>query len=205
MLLDAEHATRSILHAPGATLDGLSPRALEAAGAATWVHVDHVGWPLAADLDPASLSVDAGNPIDGLSIEGIGVYAPTAASLRSRYPDRDLGAAVQAALDDGALRVVATLGVGGALAADAAGACRVGPAPVAVRSTLGAGDVFHGALLAALVAGFELPEALRRANLAAALSCRGLDGREAIPTPDELDAHLAAAPPAEPIILREVR
>lgn len=205
ILLDAGLATRSILHAPGAVLDGLSPAALEAAGAARWVHLDHVGWPLAGALDRQTLSIDAGNPIDDLVLEGIGIYAPTATSLRERYPDRDLGAAMQAALDDGARRVVVTLGGDGGLAADPTGAWRVGPATVAVRSTLGAGDVFHGALLAALVADAELPEALRRANLAAAMSCRGLDGREAIPTAGELDAHLASAPPAEPITLREVR
>jgi sugar/nucleoside kinase (ribokinase family) len=56
-----------------------------------------------------------------------------------------------------------------------------------VVSTLGAGDVFHGALLACLVKGAPLPDALRAANLAAALSCRALDGRSAIPTASELE------------------
>jgi sugar/nucleoside kinase (ribokinase family) len=54
-------------------------------------------------------------------------------------------------------------------------------------STLGAGDVFHGALLAQLVAAVPLRKALRVANLAAALSCRALDGRSAIPTASELE------------------
>jgi sugar/nucleoside kinase (ribokinase family) len=59
--------------------------------------------------------------------------------------------------------------------------------PVAgVVSTLGAGDVFHGALLAALVRGLDLTDALTKANAAAALSCRALDGRSAIPTWEEL-------------------
>jgi sulfofructose kinase len=50
-----------------------------------------------------------------------------------------------------------------------------------VVSTLGAGDVFHGALLAQLVRDVPLPEALAAANEIAALSCRALDGRSAIP------------------------
>ena len=53
-------------------------------------------------------------------------------------------------------------------------------------STLGAGDVFHGALLAGLVQGRPLRETLELANTAAALSCRALDGRSAIPTLAEL-------------------
>jgi sugar/nucleoside kinase (ribokinase family) len=57
-------------------------------------------------------------------------------------------------------------------------------------STLGAGDVFHGALLAWLVRGEPLAEALRAANTAASLSCRALDGRSAIPTLDELEKEL---------------
>jgi sugar/nucleoside kinase (ribokinase family) len=59
---------------------------------------------------------------------------------------------------------------------------------VAAKGTLGAGDVFHGALIAALVGGEPLREALATANLCAALSCRALDGRTAIPTRDELEA-----------------
>ena len=57
---------------------------------------------------------------------------------------------------------------------------------VDVVSTLGAGDVFHGALLAQLVRDVPLAEALARANEAAALSCRALDGRSAIPTLHEV-------------------
>ena len=60
-------------------------------------------------------------------------------------------------------------------------------------STLGAGDVFHGALLASLVRGLEIADALRHANAAAALSCRALDGRSGIPTWPELEAFLARA------------
>jgi len=205
ILLDATRATRSILHAPGAVLDRLSPAAAQATAAASWVHVDHAGWPHVAHIERARLSVDAGNPIDGLALVGVGVYAPTATSLRDRYPGRELGSAMRAALDEGARRVVVTLGEDGAVAADANGAWRSGPVQVDVRSTLGAGDVFHGALLSALVAGEELPEALRRANLAAALSCRGFGGRDAIPTAAELDAHLDTTPSAQSITLEEVR
>jgi len=62
---------------------------------------------------------------------------------------------------------------------------------VDVVSTLGAGDVFHGALLACLARRLALRDALVHANACAALSCRALDGRSAIPTWDELERELA--------------
>ena len=60
-----------------------------------------------------------------------------------------------------------------------------------VVSSLGAGDVFHGAFLAGHVRGLRLTEALACANAAAAMSCRALDGRSGIPTWDELHGFLA--------------
>jgi sugar/nucleoside kinase (ribokinase family) len=60
-----------------------------------------------------------------------------------------------------------------------------------VVSTLGAGDVFHGALLAQLVEDVPLAEALVAANVCAGLSCRALDGRSAIPTGEELEREVA--------------
>ncbi|MEV0618183.1 PfkB family carbohydrate kinase [Nonomuraea sp. NPDC050404] len=97
------------------------------------------------------------------------------------------------------VRVVATDGPHGAYAADAGGCWRVpGLAGIEVRSTLGAGDVFHGALVAALARTFDLPAALAYANAAAALSCRGLDGRSGIPGHAETLA-AATAHPAAPL------
>lgn len=201
ILLDRSAGTRSILHAPGAALARLPPGALESCRRAAWVHVDHAGYAVVRAVDRGRLSVDAGNAIDDLSLDGIGLYVPTASAIRSRYPGRSLPAAVALALDEGARRVVVTDGAAGAIAADAGGAWRIGPFRVQVVSTLGAGDVFHGALLAALVAGHRLPQAARRANVAAALSCRAIDGRSGIPTATELERALAGAPEPEPILL----
>jgi sulfofructose kinase len=199
ILLDRSRGTRSILHVPGATAQRPS-----VPSGAQFVHVDHVGYGLAGSVEPGRLSVDAGNPIDALSLDGIALYAPTAEALRSRYPGLGVGAAVQAALDEGAERVAITLGSAGALAADRSGAWRVAGVDLDVVSTLGAGDVFHGALLAMLLAVRPLGDALQRANLAAALSCRALDGRSAIPTKRELEDAVAASPPLEPVVLEQV-
>jgi sulfofructose kinase len=170
---------------------------------AAWIHVDHVGYAALPALRAAGVttpvSLDGGNAIDGLSLAGIELYAPTELALLERYrgcrPEEALGTAV----GEGPRLVVATRGARGSIAAvrDADGRVRIEAAaapPLPTISTLGAGDVFHGVLLAALVDGHELGEAMRRANAAAALSCGALDGRSGIPSRSALDAFLASAP-----------
>jgi sulfofructose kinase len=201
ILLDRSAGTRTILHAPGVNLEALDARAGAALVAATWIHADHAGYSLVGGSESARLSVDGGHTIEGLGLGGLGLYAPSSVALLERYPGRRLLDAVRAALDEGAVRVAVTLGAEGTLAADASGAWRIRGIPVEVASTLGAGDVFHGALLASLLDGLALPEAARRANVAAAMSCGAIDGRGAIPTRSALDAATRDAPAVEPVML----
>jgi sulfofructose kinase len=137
---------------------------------AEWVHVDHVGYPAVRGLcDGASLSVDGGNPIPDLDVSEVALYAPNRDDgLRARLTVVTHGADGCTAFRDGETMEVPGEPVDGLV------------------STLGAGDVFHGALLAALARGLELRSALRAANRCAALSCRALDGRSAIPAWEEL-------------------
>jgi len=144
------------------------PEALEGA---EWVHVDHVGYDAVPASRQARVSVDGGFPIPELDMSKIDLYAPPAD------------------LDDGrrAKLTVVTRGADGCTAYTEDGEVTVPGYPVDdMVSTLGAGDVFHGALLAAFVRGLDLLAALEKANAAAALSCRALDGHSAIPTWDEL-------------------
>jgi sugar/nucleoside kinase (ribokinase family) len=158
-----------------------SRRALELCRDAAWVHVDQTGY--AAAPRDARLSIDGGNPIHGLDLTAVALYAPTESRLRETHGD------AQAALDEGAELVVVTRGDGGSAAYTRQGEVVEAPAyPVEPVSTLGAGDVFHGALLAALLRDEPLGEALAFANTCAALSCRALDGRSAIPTLEEVSA-----------------
>ena len=157
----------------------LSARAEELCRGAAWVHVDQTGY--GAVPRGVRLSVDAGNPVDGLDVAGVALYGPTEAAL-----ERDFGSA-DAALEAGAELVVVTRGERGSTAYGPEGAIDAPAAPLLDPvSTLGAGDVFHGALLAALVREQPLAEALAFANGVAALSCRALDGRSAIPTAEEV-------------------
>jgi sugar/nucleoside kinase (ribokinase family) len=142
---------------------------------AEWVHVDHVGYHAVTPNDTASLSVDGGNPIPGLDLAHVDLYAPSEA------------------MDDGrrAKLTVVTRGADGCTAYTGDEQIDVPGFSVEGVSTLGAGDVFHGALLACFVRGLELRDALSHANACAALSCRALDGRSAIPTWDELEQAVA--------------
>ncbi len=57
---------------------------------------------------------------------------------------------------------------------------------VKAYDTTGAGDVFHGAFIHALLQDWKINRALRFANAAAALSCRKLSGSGGIPELDEV-------------------
>lgn len=156
----------------------------EAVASAAWVHVDHLGWSAVQPLAPEiRLSVDAGNPIPNFGIDGVELYVPTIERLRADFgPGMTEIELVQTAIDRGARSVVATAGGRGAWAHDGCGPVVHVPAvPTLIVSTLGAGDVFHGALLAAVAAGQALADAVGLANQVAAASCTGLDGRSRIP------------------------
>ena len=196
IVVDTTLGTRSICATPGPRLDLQGPgaqvrAAVEALRGARLVHGDHLGWAaLTSVLDvrePTArppVSADVSYDAPGFDVDGLDLYVPSLAR------DVEPGAFLEGALAAGAGCVVATRGAHGSVAA-----CRDGrraSAPgvaVEVVSTLGAGDVFHGALLFALDKGLELGAALSLANAVAAASCRGLDGRSAIP---RLPAHLGA-------------
>jgi sulfofructose kinase len=170
---------RSIVHRAGTADFG------EVDVAADWVHVDHTGYGHVHAGAGATFSLDGGIAIDGLDLRGIAVYAPTEERLCADFGSAD------AALEAGAEVVVVTRGPEGSVATTRDGVVEAPGVPCAgLVSTLGAGDVFHGALVAALVRGTALPDALHAANTAASLSCRALDGRSAIPRADELERSL---------------
>jgi sulfofructose kinase len=65
--------------------------------------------------------------------------------------------------------------------------------PVRPVDTLGAGDVFHGALALALAEGQPIEPALRFAMASAAIKCTRFGGRAGAPTRAEVEALLAGA------------
>lgn len=63
--------------------------------------------------------------------------------------------------------------------------------PGGCRDTTGAGDAFRAGLLYSLLKGQELEEAARTANAVAALKCRAIGARTALPTTAELENFLS--------------
>lgn len=91
--------------------------------------------------------------------------------------------------------VIATLGPDGAFAveADNATSHRVPALAVNVVDTTGAGDCFVGVLAGALERGLALPDAMRRAAVAASLACTALGAGPSFPCRETIDAAMGCA------------
>ena len=165
---------------------------------AQWVHVDHVGITRLAELGISRgngplISFDAGYGVETFDPITVDLFVPTDRQMSLRYPGVDLAVALENDSMKAGNTVVATQGSAGSAGFSPETGLVTAPGfKVEVTSTLGAGDVFHGALVAQLIHGFPLQEAMRRANAVAALSCTGLDGQSKIPTTNELDTYLEA-------------
>ena len=95
---------------------------------------------------------------------------------------------------------IVTLGSAGAMAISADAGWQVGALPVRPVDTTGAGDTFAGVLAAFLDEGLDIPDALHRASVAAALSCEAIGAQSAQPTRSAIDGRLGELAP--PVTLR---
>lgn len=198
VVISGTERSRAIVNRVGPPLElAGNARAIELLAQADWVHVDQHGWRAVRDVrgdigGSVRLSIDAGNEIPGLELDDTALYVPTREALERRYGGGDVEVAMRRAIADGAHTVVITDGGRGSRGLRADGESAAASAPdVRIVSTLGAGDVFHGALIAGLThvhggvlnGGFAV--AIAYATAAATLSCRGVDGRTRIPNHDE--------------------
>jgi sugar/nucleoside kinase (ribokinase family) len=88
-----------------------------------------------------------------------------------------------------------TLGASGAAALDGDAFQRQPAFDVLAIDSTGAGDVFRGGFIYALLQGQPIDQALRIANAAAAISCTRLGALNGVPTREELDALLTPKAP----------
>jgi sulfofructose kinase len=152
-----------------------------------WIHVDQFGmkaikeWGVSRGGN-SKLSIDIGYTTPGLNTADYDLYAPSA----------NITTDVSTAIRDKNI-VVISQGGDGSVYSDGVNFGEVPAIKTEILSTLGAGDVFHGALVATQVWEKPIEEAVAIANIVAGLSCRGLDGQSGIPTKAELDAFLARA------------
>lgn len=108
----------------------------------------------------------------------------------------------QALVASGMRRVILTLGGNGALLASAEGLIHVPAFPVTAVDTTGAGDAFIGSLACFLASGCAEAEAIRRANLYAALSTLRTGTQSSFVTRAQFEAEWVrrkdSAPPPHP-------
>jgi len=193
-----EHSARAISTRQPMVQAPINESAKKLIAQAQWVHVDHVGINRLAELGISRgngplISFDAGYGVETFDPITVDLFVPTDRQMALRYPGIDLAVALENDSMKAGNTVVATQGSAGSAGFSPETGLVTAPGfTVDVMSTLGAGDVFHGALVAQLIHGFPLQAAMRRANAVAALSCTGLDGQSKIPTTTELDAYLEA-------------
>jgi ribokinase len=106
--------------------------------------------------------------------------------------DADAFEAADRFRSNGVRVVIITLGARGACVVDGGFRDIVPGFRVEAVDTTAAGDVFNGALAVALGEGMMLPEAVRFANAAAALSVTKLGAQPSIPRRPEIDRFLAS-------------
>jgi sulfofructose kinase len=193
-----EHSTRAISTRQPMVQAPINEAAKKLIAQVQWVHVDHVGIIRLTELGISRgngplISFDAGYGVEAFDPITVDLFVPTDRQMALRYPGVDLAVALENDSMKAGNTVVATQGSAGSAGFSSETGLVTAPGfTVDVMSTLGAGDVFHGALVAQIIQGHSLQVALRRANAVAALSCRGLDGQSMIPTTIELDAYLEA-------------
>jgi sulfofructose kinase len=193
-----EHSARAISTRQPVTQAPINEAAKKLIANAQWLHVDHVGINRLDEMGVSrgkgpQISFDAGYGVETFDPITVDLFVPTDRQMSLRYPGIDLAVALENDSMKAGNTVVATQGSAGSAGfSPETGLVRAPGFKVEVTSTLGAGDVFHGALVAQMIQGHQLQEAMRRANAVAALSCRGLDGQSMIPTTSELNTYLEA-------------
>ena len=191
-----EHNSRAISTRQPMQQVNLNSEAKKLISQAKWLHVDHVGINRLKSENISrgngpKISFDAGYNVADFDAAEVDLFVPTDRQMALRFPDQQLSAAVEKDATSAKNITVATQGSAGSTGfSSESGLVHAAGFAVEVVSTLGAGDVFHGALLAQVIQGYKLEEALQRANAVAALSCRGLDGQSMIPNTSELNSFL---------------
>ncbi|MDE2449228.1 MAG: ribokinase [Gammaproteobacteria bacterium] len=122
---------------------------------------------------------------------------------RQVQSEADLNACVDALLERGMQRVILTLGARGAVLASPSSRAHMPAYQVSVADTTGAGDAFIGSLAVFLSEGMSDEEAVRRANLYAALSTTRTGTQKSFAKRAEFEAELIRRRPgAAPNISR---
>jgi len=181
----------------------LRPREIvaEAINAARLVHVDDVDQPAA--ILAARLAREAGLPVTS-DIDRITdltdelIAAVTIPIFAEHVPPAltgitDMEASMRRMRESHEGLIIVTCGSKGAVALDRDRFFHSPGFAVAAVDTTGAGDVFRGGLIFALLRGWDTHESLRFANAAAAISCTRLGAMEGAPSLVEVEQLIATS------------
>ena len=147
------------------------------------IFAEHVLEPLTGerDFERALRAIQRGRVRPRVRLKPDTTYEGTARLKPNDSPGRERK--TQPAYEQGLVCV--TLGARGAMLLDGDRLHQAPAFPVAVSDTTGAGDVFRGAFIAALLRGDAPGDILRFANAAAAISCTRPGAINGVPTLDE--------------------
>ena len=156
-----------------------------------WVHCDQQGVVALqkANIHRAAspkLSIDLGYFVEGVIPEDFDLFAPSDRVMQELYPEIGISESVSLLARKAKNKVVVAQGSTGAYFADSNDHGLVPTTANHIVSTLGAGDVFHGALLASQIWGTSLQTGTAIANIVAGISCQALDGQSGIPRKADL-------------------
>lgn len=198
ILLAEGHGERVVLWHRDAAI-ALSPTEVDrdAITTARLLHVDDVD--IEPSLQAANLATAAGKPVTS-DIEGSGdearalVEAVTIPIFAEHVPaaltgDDDLPRALARLRKPHHAMLCVTLGARGALLIAGDDIFREPGIAVNTVDTTGAGDIFRGAFIVALLRGKQPRDILRFANMAAGISCTRVGAMSSIPSLDEISGH----------------
>jgi ribokinase len=135
-------------------------------------------------------------PVDLSALKDLDYFVPneSEAETISGQPVRsveDAGKCAEKLVNGGIRRVIITLGANGSFLASGDGSEHIGAFAVNSVDSSGAGDAFIGSFAVFLADGVPEKEAVRRANLYAALSTTGIGTQKSFYARDRFDAELA--------------
>ena len=139
-----------------------------------------------------TIVVDAGSMREGaLALVNLSDYFIASEDFARQFShDNDPKAAAMELLGLGAKTVIITLGEKGSICVSPESYFYQPAFKVKAVDTTGCGDVFHGAFISGLLRKWDLRETIRFASAAAALKCREIGGRTAIPDLREVEDFL---------------
>ena len=139
-----------------------------------------------------TIVVDAGSMREGaLALANLSDYFIASEDFARQFSHaNDPKVAAMELLDQGAKTVIITLGEKGSICATPESHFYQPAFKINAVDTTGCGDVFHGAFIFGLLQKWELYETIRFASATAALKCREIGGRTAIPDLREVEEFL---------------